>query len=243
VTALFISDLHLSATRPAVATLFKRFLAGPAREVQSLYILGDLFEYWAGDDHLSDPFNASLAAALDACVSAGTRIFFMHGNRDFLVGDEFARAAQLTLIDDPWRVTLDDGPAILSHGDLLCTSDAEYLAFRARVRTSTWSREFLAKPLTERIHQIETMRAQSEAGKRVKPMEIMDVTPAAVQAFFLDHGCDRLIHGHTHRPAHHVYHIGDRKCERWVLADWYESGSYLKSGHAGLLPLPYNEMN
>ncbi len=224
---LFISDLHLSPGRPEILRLFLDFLLGPARQAEALYILGDLFEYWPGDDDLADPFNHGIAKALAACASGGTRVSFVRGNRDFLVGKEFAAACSLQLLDDPIQVDLPDGGVILSHGDALCTDDAAYQEFRARVRSADWSAAFLARPLSERKREIETLRARSEAEKRVKPLAIMDVNELAVADLFHRYGCSRLIHGHTHRPARHELTVDDRHCERWVLADWYDSGSYL----------------
>ncbi len=238
-TQLFISDLHLSPGRPAIVRLFQEFLRGPARKAEALYMLGDLFEYWAGDDDLSDPFNNSIAQDLAKCASCGTRVHFMRGNRDFLVDAGFARACGLTLLDDPTRVELADGTVLLSHGDALCTDDADYQAFRATVRSTDWIAAFLARPLHERKREIEALRARSEAEKRLKPAAIMDVNETAVAHFFREHDCERLIHGHTHRPARHEHMVNGRHCERWVLADWYDKGSYLVSDSAGLRALPW----
>ncbi len=236
---LFISDLHLSPDRPAITGLFLDFLKGPARKAESLYILGDLFEYWAGDDSLADPFNARIASALAACAAAGPRVFFMRGNRDFLIDDGFAAAAGLGLLEDPARVELANGPAMLSHGDALCTDDEAYQAFRTMVRSPKWIRAFLAQPLAERRREIEAMRARSEVEKRIKSTAIMDVNAAAVADFFRRHACTRLIHGHTHRPALHQLSVDGRPCERWVLADWYDSGSCLICDEEGLRALPW----
>jgi UDP-2,3-diacylglucosamine hydrolase len=240
VAQLFISDLHLSPGRPEILRLFLDFLLGPARQAEALYILGDLFEYWAGDDDLADPFNQGIAKALAACASGGTRVSFMRGNRDFLVGEEFAAACGLQLLDDPIQVDIADGSAILSHGDALCTGDAAYQEFRAKVRSADWSAAFLARPLGERKREIEALRARSEAEKRVKPKALMDVNEMAVAGLFRRYGCSRLIQGHTHRPARHEHTVDGRHCERWVLADWYDSGSYLRSDREGLRALPWN---
>jgi UDP-2,3-diacylglucosamine hydrolase len=224
---LFISDLHLCPSRPRIGRLFLDFLSGPARQSEALYILGDLFEYWAGDDDLDDPFNAEICAGLHALASSGIPPFFMAGNRDFLAGEAFALAAGLTLLPDPTPVEVAGTTTLLMHGDTLCTDDAAYQAFRAEVRSPEWRQAFLALPLAQRKAQIEAMRRDSEAQKRIKPTDIMDVNPgAALQALTL-HRCKRLIHGHTHRPAHHRIEAGDHTCERWVLPDWYEKGGYL----------------
>jgi UDP-2,3-diacylglucosamine hydrolase len=230
---LFISDLHLCPSRPAITRLFQDFLSGPARAAEALYILGDLFEYWAGDDDLGDPFNAAVCAALRSLSDAGVPITFMAGNRDFLAGEGFARAAGLRLLPEPALIDLAGTATLLLHGDTLCTDDTAYLAFRAEVRSPEWRQAFLALPLAQRKAQIEALRRESEAQKRSKPMEIMDVTPDAVLQGLTFHRCTRLIHGHTHRPAHHVLEAAGRPCERWVLPDWYEKGGYLACDEDG----------
>ncbi|MBI3141128.1 MAG: UDP-2,3-diacylglucosamine diphosphatase [Rhodocyclales bacterium] len=231
--SLFVSDLHLCPSRPQIGRLFSRFLQGPARNARALYVLGDLFEYWAGDDDLDDPFNGEVCAALRGLSESGVAVFFMAGNRDFLLGAAFARAAGLTLLAEPARLDLEGTPTLLMHGDTLCTDDAQYQAFRAQVRTADWQRSFLAQPLAERKGRIEALRRESEAQKRIKPMAIMDVNAQAVAEVLREHGCTRLIHGHTHRPAHHDLEVDGRRCERWVLADWYDRGSYLECDAAG----------
>jgi UDP-2,3-diacylglucosamine hydrolase len=239
-TVLFISDLHLCRSRPAATRLFLDFLAGPARQAQALYILGDLFEYWAGDDDLVDPFNAEICAALRRLADAGTSTFFMAGNRDFLVGDAFAKAAGLALLPDPCIADLGGTPTLLMHGDTLCADDEAYARFRAQVRSPEWQRSFLALPLSERKSQIEALRQESEAQKRIKPMQIMDVNPQVVMQALREHGCQRLIHGHTHRPAHHLIDLDGRRCERWVLPDWYETGGYLACDATGCRPVAFD---
>jgi UDP-2,3-diacylglucosamine hydrolase len=234
VAQLFISDLHLSPARPAIVRLFESFLRGPAQASTALYVLGDLFEYWAGDDDLSDAFNSRIAQSLSDCSKRGTQVFFMHGNRDFLAGDAFARTCSLTLLEDPVHVQLDDGDALLSHGDALCTDDLEYQTFRAKVRSPTWQREFLERPLAERKAEIEALRARSEAEKQIKPAAIMDVNEAAVCELFRRENATRLIHGHTHRPAHHRHLVDGTYRDRWVLSDWYDNGSYLHCDESGI---------
>lgn len=236
---VFISDLHLSPVRPGIVALFESFLTGPAAAADTLYILGDLFEYWAGDDDLAAPFNRRIAQQLAACAGRGTRVFFMRGNRDFLAGGGFAGACGLTLLDDPAGVILDDGPALLSHGDALCTGDLEYQAFRSKVRSEDWMSGFLARPLAERKAEIEALRSKSEDEKRIKPMAIMDVSETAVIDMIRRSGARRLIHGHTHRPARHLHNVDGRQCERWVLADWYDRGSYLLCDGSGLRALDW----
>ena len=230
--SIFVSDLHLCPTRPAINKVFFEFLHSPAAQAEALYILGDLFEYWAGDDD-DDPFNASVLAALRELTDRGVALYLMHGNRDFLIGDQFTAACHANLLPDPTVVNLYSTPTLLMHGDTLCTDDLEYQTFRMRVRNPDFQREFLAQPLAERKQKIEKMRAQSEATKKVKPEAIMDVTVATVEAELRNHGYPRLIHGHTHRPALHQHVVNGHQCERWVLSDWYTSGSYLHCDSAG----------
>jgi len=230
--ALFISDLHLAPARPDITAAFEAFLRGPALEGDSLYILGDLFEYWAGDDDLDDPFNARVVAALARC-GVQVPVLFMHGNRDFLAGERFAAAAGLRLVADPLVAQIGGRRTLIMHGDTLCTDDLEYQRFREEVRSPAWARAFLALPLDERKRHIEQLRERSEAQKRVKPMTIMDVNPAAVEAALRTHGCERLIHGHTHRPGRHSLVVDGRPCERLVLGDWYQQGSHLSCTAGG----------
>jgi UDP-2,3-diacylglucosamine hydrolase len=226
-TAL-ISDLHLTAARPAINRAFFSFLEGPAREADALYILGDLFDYWAGDDDLSDPLNAQVAAAIRGLTTAGVPVLIMHGNRDFLLFDGFSDATGSRLIEDPTIVDLYGTRTLLMHGDTLCTDDRRYQAFRRRVRRRLWQRLFLVQPLWLRRAELQRARGMSETQKRAKPESIMDVTPAAVEQAFRDSGAARMIHGHTHRPARHLHRVDSRDYERWVLPDWYERGRYLR---------------
>lgn len=223
----FISDLHLSASRPEINRVFFEFLRSPARRAESLYILGDLFEYWAGDDDVLDPLNAQVIGALAECARGGTQIHLMHGNRDFLLGEAFARASGAQLIADPVALDLFGSKTLLTHGDTLCTDDRDYQAFREEVRSQSWRDAFLALPLVDRKERIEALRARSESEKSRKPPEIMDVNRGAVESLLREHGYPRLIHGHTHRPARHEHRVDGRTCERWVLPDWYKSGGVL----------------
>jgi UDP-2,3-diacylglucosamine hydrolase len=234
----FISDLHLCTSRPDINQVFFDFLRGTAREAESLYILGDLFEYWAGDDDLGDPLNQSIAAALADYSQSGPILRFMHGNRDFLLDGEFAKACGGRLIDDPHSVNLFGAPTLLMHGDTMCTDDIDYQRFRAQVRAPAWQKGFLALPLEQRKRQIEAVRQTSESEKTRKAPEIMDVNQGAVEAVLRQHAYPRLIHGHTHRPARHVHRVDGRTCERWVLADWYRTGSYLRCDERGCTPVP-----
>jgi len=204
-----------------------RFLRETAPAADALYVLGDLFEYWIGDEGLAQPFAMQVAQAFRAVSDGGVRVYFMHGNRDFLVGEQFALASGMKLLADPTEVDLYGTRTLLMHGDTLCSDDAEYQKFRQMVRSPAWQQAFLRKPLDERVRMAREVRGKSEQAKRVKDMTIMDVTPATVEDAFRAHHYAPLIHGHTHRPAHHKHKVDGRDCERWVLADWYEHGSYL----------------
>jgi len=224
----FISDLHLCAERPALTAVFERYLAGPARTASALYILGDLFEYWAGDDDLDDPLNTRVARQLAALADAGCRVFFMPGNRDFLLGADFARRAKLEILPEPALIPLGDRQALLCHGDSLCTDDIAYQAFRGQVRNPAWQAQFLAQPLALRKQIIAGVRMKSEEAKSEKAAAIMDVNAASVAALLHEHGFPLLIHGHTHRPAEHRTNVDSHACERWVLADWRDENGEAK---------------
>jgi UDP-2,3-diacylglucosamine hydrolase len=212
---------------------FERFLGDIAPGADALYVLGDLFEYWVGDDGLALPFPARVAGALRP-LAARLPLRFMHGNRDFLVAQGFARATGAELVPDPTIVDLYGTRAVLMHGDTLCTGDTAYQAFRAQVRDPRWQRAALARPLDERLAIARGMRSESEDAKEAKPMDIMDVADAAVERAFADSGCDVMIHGHTHRPGRHVHRVGGRERVRWVLPDWYERGGYLEASPEGI---------
>ncbi|HYG32509.1 MAG TPA: UDP-2,3-diacylglucosamine diphosphatase [Methylophilaceae bacterium] len=227
--SLFISDLHLCSTRPAITRQLTAFLQSIAGKADALYILGDLFEYWAGDDDLDDPRHAEVIAALSALKPAGTQVFFMHGNRDFLLGEAFAAKTGITLLSDPTLLTLYGQRVLLTHGDTLCTDDIAYQAFRQQVREPAWQAGFLAQPLSARKAQIEALRQRSEQEKSQKSESIMDVNADAVHGLLKQYDYpELLIHGHTHRPARHLLEVDGHHCERWVLGDWYEQGSCLR---------------
>jgi len=231
---LFISDLHLCTSRPAITELFIEFLQTTAVKAQALYILGDLFEYWAGDDDLNDSHHSHIIAALKTLASSGTKIFFMHGNRDFLLGTNFAEAAGITLLTDPTFLSLYGKRVLLSHGDALCTDDTAYQEFRSQVRNPTWQQAFLDQPLAARKTQIEALRLRSEQEKSHKTMRIMDVNAEAVRDLMRAYNYpELLIHGHTHRPALHKLEFDGYICQRWVLGDWYEQGSCLRLNSSG----------
>lgn len=217
---VFVSDLHLSEARPATLARFLRFVREVAATHRELVILGDLFEYWAGDDDLDAGIGRPVADALHALASQGVAVFVMHGNRDLLLGRSFAQAARATLLEDPARASLPDGAVLLAHGDTYCTRDADYQRFRAQVRDPDWQRGFLARPLGERRAFIGAARAASESVRKSKPMDIMDVTPAAIDGALRAAGLTAIIHGHTHRPAVHRWMLDGRDAERCVLPDW-----------------------
>ena len=232
-TTLFISDLHLDDARPRTNELFLAFMAGPATRAEALYILGDLFEFWIGDDAIDLPLNRMVVDALAALSRRGTRLHFMHGNRDFLVRDGFAAATGATLLADPTKVDLYGRHTLLMHGDTLCTDDIAYQKFRAQVHDPAQQAAFLARTMAERDAFVRGVRSQSDAAKAGKSEEIMDVAPRAVEEMLRQHAYPTLIHGHTHRPATHVLEVDGHRCERWVLTDWYESGGYLEVTPAG----------
>lgn len=225
--ALFISDLHLSEERPAANERFFSFLEDEARAADALYILGDFFEYWIGDDDLGQPFNAVIAGSLRELARRGVALYFMHGNRDFLVGQGFCEATGARLLDDPTLLELQGERTLLMHGDTLCTDDLDYQNWRRTARSPAWQAGFLAKSLDERRRAVGGMREKSKEVVAAKPPEIMDVNAAAVREAMQRHGVKRLIHGHTHRPGHHRVELDAGRGERWVLPDWYGRGGYL----------------
>jgi UDP-2,3-diacylglucosamine hydrolase len=229
---LFISDLHLDAGRPRITQLFLDFLETRASGSDALYILGDLFEAWIGDDDQS-AMNLSVCQGLRQCTASGTPVFVMHGNRDFLLGEQFAEQCNCTLLQDPALVDLYGIPTLLMHGDLLCTDDTEYQAFRETARNPQWQAEFLKKPLEERRRIAVEMRAVSREKTSGKAESIMDVNQAAVSDAMTESQVPRLIHGHTHRPGVHELLIGGEPAQRIVLGDWYEQGSVLECSPAG----------
>lgn len=223
---LFISDLHLCVSRPQTTTAFLDFLAGDARSAAYLFILGDLFEYWLGDDD-DAPLAAEVAVQLERCHASGVRCFFMHGNRDFLLGERYARNAKLTLLQDPTRIIAGRHELLLMHGDALCTDDRAYQEFRAQVRSADWQRDFLARPLAQRRSLAGEARRQSESAKQEKAPGIMDANPQAVDSVLRENSYPILIHGHTHRIQHHSHLVDGRSCSRWVLPDWNDHAHYL----------------
>jgi len=216
---VFISDLHLNDAQPRTLAAFLQFARTLAITHRELVILGDLFEFWVGDD-ADDPIGATVAVALRDVVAAGTAVYLMHGNRDLLLGRGFCAASGATLLADPTVAQRGAEKFLLAHGDAWCTRDLAYMAFRKQVRDASFQRQFLARSVAERRAFIGQVRATSEAGKQVKAMAIMDVTPAEVDAALLAAGVQRVIHGHTHRPATHRFVLDGKDAERWVLPDW-----------------------
>ena len=224
---LFISDLHLDAARPHILDAFDRFILDEAVHADALYILGDLFEAWIGDDS-ADPAGQRFLAGLQPQREAGRPCIVLHGNRDFLLGAGYARRAGLTLLADPAVVQIGGERTLLMHGDTLCTDDHAYQAFRTQSRAPAWQRAFLARPRDDRVAFARQARAESRRYTTdASHSALMDVNDDAVCAALRAHGCLRLIHGHTHRPASHRFELDGRPAQRIVLGDWYEQESWL----------------
>ncbi|MDV5139525.1 UDP-2,3-diacylglucosamine diphosphatase [Chimaeribacter arupi] len=232
-TTLFIADLHLSVQEPAITAGFLRFLAGEARRAEALYILGDLFEAWIGDDD-PQPLHVEIAAALKALADRGVPCYFIHGNRDFLLGKRFARASGMTLLPEEQVLTLYGRRVLIMHGDTLCTDDEGYQRFRKKVRNPLIQRMFLALPLRLRLKIAGKMRADSQQANQLKSMAIMDVNPQAVSDTMRRHQVHWLIHGHTHRPAIHTLALPDGEAHRAVLGAWHQEGSMVTVGPQGI---------
>jgi UDP-2,3-diacylglucosamine hydrolase len=226
---IFISDLHLALDRPATLRRFFRFMQADAPLHRELVILGDLFEFWIGDDasEAAKPVIDALAAA----AATGQRVFLMHGNRDPLLGHQFTNAAGATMLADPIIADVAGTPTALSHGDAWCTRDIAYQQFRAMVRNPAFQRNFLAKPVEQRISIARNARQMSDTEKAIKAMDIMDVTPAAIEGALRAAGVRRIIHGHTHRPAAHIVELDGSAAERWVLPDWDLDGAEPRGGY------------
>jgi UDP-2,3-diacylglucosamine hydrolase len=221
----FISDLHLQAAEPETFDAWRRYMSQTPAD--AVFILGDLFEVWVGDDMAQEPgFTADCAAVLQA-TAGRSALFFMHGNRDFLVGERFCAATGARLLDDPTVVELGGEKTLLMHGDTLCTDDLDYQGWRRTARSPAWQQAFLAKSLDERRIAVGGMREKSKEVVQAKSAEIMDVNEGAVREAMQRHGVKRLIHGHTHRPGRHRVALDDGSGERWVLPDWYGHGGYL----------------
>lgn len=240
-STLFISDLHLEEARPDITQALLRLLSLEAWQADALYILGDLFEAWIGDDDRS-ALTETVAGALHGIADAGVPIWFLHGNRDFLLGENYAQRCGMQLLPETIVVDLYDTPTLLLHGDTLCTADTAYLQFRAQVRQPEWQSAFLSQSIDARRAFAANARAQSRQHTQSTSMAIMDVSADAVAEAFRMHGVSRLIHGHTHRPAiHPIESIDGRDCQRVVLGDWHQQGSVLRVDADGieLATLPF----
>lgn len=218
--ALFVSDVHLQPGLPRTTEAFLQFLRQEAPRARQLFLLGDLFEYWAGDDDLETPYLHEIASALRAVSDAGVQLFWIAGNRDFLVGHGFAEATGARLLREPYLTQIAGQSLVLLHGDAQCTDDQGYMQFRAMVRQEPWQRQFLAMPLAQRKAVIDGMRAGSKDAQRGKSYEIMDVNPGAIEAVFAGIDAAVMIHGHTHRPAVHEHGVNGISRKRYVLPDW-----------------------
>jgi UDP-2,3-diacylglucosamine hydrolase len=223
-STFFISDLHLDDSRPDIVDVFERFLTEEARHAEALYILGDLFESWIGDDDHS-PLADRVAKALRRLSDSGTPIYFMRGNRDFVLGESYARRAGMKILDDPTVVDLNGTRALLMHGDTLCIDDVEYQKFRKLMHNRWFQRIALALPLSVRKRIAARLRGHSQKHVSMKAENIMDVNQAAVESEMRRHGVRLLIHGHTHRPATHRFNLDNQTAERIVLGDWYDQSS------------------
>jgi len=224
---LFVSDLHLSPARAAPLAAFHAFARGPARAARAVYVLGDLFDWWIGDDQLREPFAAEVAASLRGISDAGVALHIARGNRDFLIGDGFARATGASLLPEQQVIDLAGVRTLLTHGDELCTGDVEYQAYRARIRSAASVRRLLALPPLARRGIAWWLRRKSRDATALKPESITDVAADAVDAAFRSHDVTRIIHGHTHRPARHPSVLDGVPRERIVLADWHDRGHVL----------------
>ena len=230
--SFFVADLHLTDERPVATGRFFRFLDEEAAGADALYILGDLFEAWIGDDH-DEQVAHDTARRLKALADSGTPVYFMHGNRDFMLAARYAERSGMTLLADPTRIELYGVPTLLMHGDTLCTDDAAYQAFRRRVRHPLTLALLRLLPLAMRRRLARQARAGSESAKADKSAAIMDVNETEVVRVLREQQARRLIHGHTHRPAQHVHAVDGRDCERWVVPDWYARWGYVACDTAG----------
>ncbi|MDH5387895.1 MAG: UDP-2,3-diacylglucosamine diphosphatase [Gammaproteobacteria bacterium] len=224
---LFISDLHLDPERPEIIHLFERFVDEVAIHAERLYILGDFLEYWLGDDDKATGLE-EVFQSLRKLSDAGVDVFYMAGNRDFLVGDTLAKKCGFKIIDEPFIETINNQTVLLMHGDSLCTDDTEYQQFRSVVRDKAWQQQILARPLLEREQIARSMRLQSEYANSEKDFDIMDVNQDAVVHSMQENNASLLIHGHTHRPATHEFKVKAKPVKRMVLSDWHNKGSYIR---------------
>lgn len=226
-TSIFISDLHLDPGRPEGIQLFADFIRKKAATTDQLFILGDLFEYWLGDDACEHSGYQSIAESLSVLASSNTKLYFMHGNRDFLIGKHFATSVNCKLLADPTRLKLNDLDVLLMHGDSLCTDDKAHQQFRSLSRSDEWKKNILSKTILEREQLARHLRMNSQKGNAEKTESIMDVNQPAVEVAMREHNVRLLIHGHTHRTAIHKFQLSGATAHRIVLGDWYLKGNYL----------------
>lgn len=235
---LLISDLHLEEERPDISRAFLHFLDTRARQAEALYILGDFFEVWIGDDAMT-PFQRGIAEALRRLSDSGTRVYLMHGNRDFLLGKAFCREAGCTLLGDPHMVTFNGEKVLLMHGDSLCTLDLGYQKMRRLLRNPLSLFILRNLPLNTRHKLARKLRSESRSQTRMKASDIVDVTPEEVQRVMAQYGVKTLIHGHTHRPAVHELQVDGRPARRIVLGDWDKQGWALQVDESGFNQAPF----
>ena len=226
-TTLFIADLHLSDQRPAITNLFITFLKNEARQARALYILGDLFEAWLGDDCIL-PHYQTVIAQLKQLTDINIPVYILHGNRDFLIGEQFCMLSGCQLLDESTVITIDGQRYLIMHGDTLCTDDVKYQQFRSMVRNPEWQKKLLEKTPAERIALAKQYREISQSETAEKASDIMDVNQAEVEKVMHSANITTLIHGHTHRPNIHKFELDGKDAQRIVLGDWYEKGSVLK---------------
>ncbi|WP_054113282.1 UDP-2,3-diacylglucosamine diphosphatase [Marinagarivorans algicola] len=228
----FISDLHLSPERPEITAAFERFLNNEAQDAKKLYILGDFFDAWVGDDD-NDAFARQLKTLLSSISQRGVEVFFIRGNRDFMIGEALANACRFTLLEDETVIELYGKRVLVMHGDTLCTADVEYQQFRKMVRNPVWQQQVLALPLNQRRAMAADLRSKSQSMNAMKAEDIMDVTLSEVATIMDEYRVKTLIHGHTHRPAHHQFEEKGKPHSRWVLGDWHNNTHYLRADENG----------
>ncbi|MBN4080705.1 UDP-2,3-diacylglucosamine diphosphatase [Beggiatoa alba] len=226
-TTLFIADLHLSDQRPGITYLFNNFLKNEARQARALYILGDMFEAWLGDDCILPAYEATIKN-LKSLSSCGIPVYILHGNRDFLIGEVFCELSGCQLMQESNIITIDGQKYLVMHGDTLCTDDVKYQQFRTMVRDPGWQKQLLQKTPAERMALAKEYREMSQTETADKAAEIMDVNQSAVKNAMRDANITTLIHGHTHRPNIHHFDLDGKRARRIVLGDWYEQGSVLR---------------
>jgi len=239
-TAIFLSDLHLQEERPRTTNRFIDFLRNEGSQTQRLYLLGDLFDFWAGDDELEAPYNRAIALEIRQVSDSGVKIFWVPGNRDFLVGSVFAHATGIVILPDPSVITLGGRSIAISHGDIQCTNDLEYMKFRAKVQQPQWKEKFLALQLSQRKAIIDSTRREIQENHRNKTADITDVNIDEVIKVFKNTGTHVFIHGHTHRPARHILNQGGSSYIRYVLPDWdydvdFQRGGWISIDKRGVL--------